>query len=249
VARRPLSGGIAGGTEVLTLRDGREFVWKPASGENAGAMLANEAGVAAGDRYRRAAASSQIANSMGIQTPHTEVVVLDGQVGQLQAFEGGEGLHNLGEMSVDPAHPAAGAADQVYESQQRLDIDAFDFVTGQMDRHRGNFMVDMDPRTGALRRLLPIDNDSSLPATPGRYSGPGGAGRMIGRHPITAFQRPIPPTISRGLATRMRALVANPEPLRNALGENLTPAEINAMLLRLSEVVNAIDSGATQVVH
>ena len=120
----------------LRLRDrmsGEEFIFKPASGEVP--IIGEEAGIAAGERYRRAPAAAQVAREAGISTPEAEVVSFQGQRGSLQRWV------SQGKTLAQIARENPPMYQDIWNSQLKKDIDTFDYLIANMDRNQGNLMV------------------------------------------------------------------------------------------------------------
>lgn len=160
VKRAKALGGGVNSSSILTMADGAKGVWKPASGENPKAFTP---GVPKGTLHRRETATSHIAGVLGLDdlVPATVTREVDGQEGSCQSFIGK--ATTAGEM----LNPFDGPDDLGRAA-------AFDFLTGQGDRHPGNWMLTDKPGVmegvkkffGAARegdKLKLIDNGMSLP--------------------------------------------------------------------------------------
>jgi hypothetical protein len=129
---------------------------------------------------------------------------------------------------------------QFWNSQRRLDMDAFDFFIANQDRNGWNYMIRME---GGEPRLLLIDQDASIPNEARRnyQSQEPGTG-----HDPEAYVRDLPPTISRDLEQRLRNLeAAFPE---TELRQWLTQPEVDGLRARLGVLIGKLDSGQIRVV-
>ena len=230
----PIKEGANRGKLLLTHKaTGQKFLFKPRSGEVD--ILGSNVGIVAGERYRRAPAAAYLAREAGIPTPAAEIVIWRAggtdEIGSLQEWitEGQAAAKLYGR----PAYTAA------VRSQFKLDLDAFDYVIANMDRNAGNWKVVLDPQTNAVRRVIPIDMDASLPPGPGRYS----YGRVY-----TPYQPAMPATISSGLYDRLLQMSANLATIAQELQAFLGPAEIQGVFTRLDELLTSVRDGHIQVV-
>jgi hypothetical protein len=227
-------------------RPGEKKLWvfKPSSGEEP-MLFGPDVGIEHGDRWRRAAAAAHLAAEMGFDTPGVRLVEINGRVGSLQEFRSG---YETAKSLYDSDR--TGIVD-FYRSQQRLDIDAFDYFIAHQDRHLGNIMLPADQ--GQMTRKagpLLIDQDSAVP---------GGFDRsVVARDPNltnpntnkpvdrTGYIRDIPGTISQPLADRFQQLHANfPEA---TLRQWLTQAEVDGLRDRLTVLVRMINEQKIAVV-
>ena len=128
----------------------------------------SEHGLWAGARHqrrpalRRAPAAAAIAQKLGIDTPQARIVEWNGQKGSLQEWRPG---YELG-SKVSKNDPAA--FKKFWDSQQRKDMDALDYVIAQQDRHTENFML-KDKGGGKGFDLLAIDQDAAFPPSKKRF--------------------------------------------------------------------------------
>jgi hypothetical protein len=213
---------------------GEQFLFKPRSGERE--IIGSEAGIRAGERYRRAPAAAYLAREAGIRTPAAEIVIWNDN-----------GIEEIGSLQqwITEGQPASRfyLHPEVYNamaaSQPKLDLDAFDYVIANMDRNPGNWKVIIDPQTNAVREVLPIDMDASLPPGPGRYS--------LG-YVLEHYQEPMPTTISRGLYNSLLRMQADRSRIEIALREWLEQAEIDGVFTRLNELLESVRTGNIDVV-
>jgi hypothetical protein len=233
------TGSITSGMKLLKI-EGQWYLFKPAAGESS-MLLGTPLGIVPGAGIRKAGAVSDIAEKLGIATPKTEIVQYDGQLGSLQTFmSGAKSLAKVTEENPE-------LAKQIRESQVMKDLDIFDYIIAQIDRHMGNFMV-VDSGAGPQVRI--IDNDAALPPTTERFT-PNGQS-MLTNWRATAklehYQRKLPPTISRNLYERLKAMNQNPQGTVAILEKYLKEDEIKGYLYRLDEVMIAIETGQIEVV-
>jgi hypothetical protein len=212
---------------------GKKSLFKPRSGEVD--IIGANVGIVAGERYRRAPAAAYLAREAGIPSPAAEIVIWrtagGDEIGSLQDWitegEAAERLYN---------QPVYQSAEQ---SQMKLDLDAFDYVIANMDRNPGNWKIVLDPQTNAVRKVIPIDMDASLPPGPGRYS----YGQVW-----LPYQPDLPATVSRGLYDHLRQMSANRATIEKDLSEFLQSSEINGVFTRLDELLQSIRGRHIQVV-
>jgi hypothetical protein len=177
-----------------------------------------------------------LAREAGIRTPAAEIVIWNDN-----------GIEEIGSLQqwITEGQPASRffLHPQVYNamaaSQPKLDLDAFDYVIANMDRNPGNWKVIIDPQTNAVREVLPIDMDASLPPGPGRYS--------LG-YVLEHYQEPMPTTISRGLYNSLLRMQADRSRIEIALREWLEQAEIDGVFTRLNELLESVRTGNIDVV-
>jgi uncharacterized protein DUF4157 len=213
---------------------GQQFLFKPRSGERE--IIGSEVGIRAGERYRRAPAAAYLAREAGIRTPAAEIVIWNDngieEIGSLQ-----EWITEGQPASRFYLHPRVYNA--MAASQPKLDLDAFDYVIANMDRNPGNWKVIIDPQTNAVREVLPIDMDASLPPGPGRYS--------LG-YVLEHYQQPMPATITRGLYNRLLRMQADRSRIEIALREFLEQVVIDGVFTRLNELLDSVRTGNIDVV-
>ena len=216
---------------ILADSTGKRWLFKGAN-EEASMGYGPALGINAGQRYRRAPAAAAIAQKLGIDTPQARIVEWNGQKGSLQEWRPG---YELG-SKVSKNDPAA--FKKFWDSQQRKDMDALDYVIAQQDRHTENFML-KDKGGGKGFDLLAIDQDAAFPPSKKRFD-PGIDPARNG------YQRPLAPTISKSMADKMRSLDANwPEV---ELRQWLTKPEVDGARSRLREIIGRLDSGRITVV-
>ncbi len=233
------TGSLSTGMKLLKL-DGKWHLFKPAAGEG-GMLLGEPLGIVAGAGIRKAGAVSAIADRLGINTPKTEIVKYNGELGSLQVFEKGKSLAKVTEE--DPTK-----AQQIKDSQVMKDFDIFDYIIAQIDRHMGNFLIE-DSDSGPVVRI--IDNDAAMPPTTERFT-PGGQALLTNWRAtaqLSHYQRALPPTISRKFYLRLKQMDTNPHIARTVLENFLKEDEIHGYLYRLNQVMMAVEEGQIQVVR
>ena len=136
----------------VDLADGHRGVFKPASGETPNIR----ADIEAGTYWRREIACFEIAQLIGIEHLVPETVQrtdADDGIGSIQAF--------CDDASVSHALPRRQAFDGPADSAHAI---VFDFVCGNTDRHRGNWMIT------SSGRLKLIDNGLTFPVRHGKQT-------------------------------------------------------------------------------
>ena len=160
---------------------GKIGLFKPSGGE---VPIHERTGIKAGQRYPRAAAAAYLAEKAGIATPKVEMVVLTeakrpDEVSSFQDWttEGEAAATYFNSLSKSDYET------RINKSQPKLDLDAFDWVIANMDRHPGNWRVVSTLEPGKVQKVLAIDMDVSLPPGPQRYSGSGAMATPSGGPP------------------------------------------------------------------
>jgi len=230
----PILVGINEGKLRLTHKtNGRSYLFKPASGEQA-MEFGPDIGIQTGERYRRAPADAAVGRELGIAAPGTEIVVFRGEIGSLQEWVTGHStLAELGQTN-------RALYDRIRQSQQFRDLDTFDYLIANMDRHSGNVLVDVRP-DGSFR-LIPIDTDAVFPPSAVRF-----AVSPAQIPSVEAWQRMYGNPMSRDLYLRLTHMAQNRAQLRRALAVFLSDAEINGMLARLDEILDGVHAGRIRV--
>ncbi len=122
----PIGGKPIHQVKLLTLSNGRKGVFKPSSGEDPHLRRA----VPPGTYYRRSSAASSVADILGMHdlVPPTTIKNHNGEIGSIQQFvEGETALRHRGSEYDGPTDAARSAL--------------FDYIVGNSDRHRGNWML------------------------------------------------------------------------------------------------------------
>lgn len=221
-------GGI-NASEIWVDPHGQPWLLKPAGGE-ANMGFGWDVGIEAGERWRRAQAAAHLADALGIETPGVRLVQMDGRVGSLQ-----EWWPNMLQVGRQLSFRSEAFMD-FYASQDRLDLDAFDVLIANQDRHMGNVLLQVGP--DGTPEMLPIDQDASLPTGEQRTTFPA--------HQVAPFQRPMPIQVSAEVAAGFRRL-ANTFP-EATLRQWLTQAEVDGVRARLDRIIDDLNSGRVQVV-
>ena len=224
----PITVGTSQGKlRLIDKRNGKSWIFEPASGERTGAYTGS--GMATGELYRRAPASSMVGRDLGLDAPDAPVVRYStGGVGSLQAWvPEGQTLKQL--YDSDKALYEA-----VMGSQLKADIDAFDYLIANLDRNAENLMVMFEPGKREVARLC-HRHGSRVPAD--QHAPP---------LPCGFFHRtalPIPATISKQMAFALRHMSANRYALSQTLTAFLGPEELGGFLRRLDEIVAEMNRG------
>jgi hypothetical protein len=221
------------GKRIVTHKvSGETSLFKPAEGEQE--IIGSTRGIAPRQRFRRAPAAAYLGREAGIATPSAEMVIWRDENGK-------EEIGSLQKWTRE-GRAAGGFTGDEYKriaaSQPKLDLDAFDFVIGNMDRNEWNWKVVLDPQTKAVLSVIAIDMDSSLPP---------GAERFTFGGPYPPYQEDLPPAISRVLYDRLRDMRTNRARIERELGEFLDKSEIDGMFARLDEVLAAVLNGRIKV--
>jgi len=150
VEKKALDDG-ANRSSIVTLENGEKGVWKPASGEYPDLRPS----IAGGTYYRREGAAYAVAKILGLDdlVPPTTVREIGGNVGSIQEFipRAKNARHFDAAQKYDGREDCTRAA-------------AFDYVTGNTDRHDNNWMVGEDGK------LILIDNGLTFPNRHGGYA-------------------------------------------------------------------------------
>lgn len=129
---------------VVTFSDGYKGIWKPVTGENSEEALDL---TPAGTMYKREVAAARVAEQMGMTViPGTSIMEVDGVEGSVQEFVKGRPAYNFDHT------------DEVVRRSDAEQIRLLDFISGNIDRHSGNLLVDKKLRAGYA-----IDNGQAFP--------------------------------------------------------------------------------------
>ena len=228
--------GLAGhANDLIFLQDpstGELWMFKPAKGEGPLAFGPN-VGIEAQERWRRAAAAARLGHLVNIETPEVILVDYNGDKGSLQRFHPGfEAGSALKKRSWEDWN-------KFWTSQQRKDMDVFDFFLANQDRHGGNWLIRME---GGEPKVVLIDQDSSIPADSRRNY----EAQTYDPQRPDEWVRNLPPSISRDLAKKFLELQHHfPE---KELQQWLTQTEIDGLKNRLDVVITKIEQGKINVV-
>ena len=197
-----------------------------------------ELGLKDGDRLdQRNSAMSAVAGLLGVpklvaRSNNMKFLDEDGKVveGTFMDFAEGMDLEGGGTKELY-SHVSDEPFDDPESNLNRdlADMQVLDFICGNVDRHAGNLFYDVDTRTGKIKGVQGIDNDSAF----GLYSsGKNGSNfRLEGTDSLKV--------ISQGMAKKVSSL--SPEMLKFTLrGRGLTDAEIDAACHRLGDVQKAV---------
>ena len=153
--------------------------------------------------------------------------------GTFMEFAKGKDLMNL--APVDEMRLMTAENFENYQVKKQLaDLQILDYICGNIDRHAGNMLYDIDPATKNLKGIVGIDNDSSfgknVPA----------ANKSTVRLPSINSMR----VISEDMANRIQDLTEGE--LRSTLhGYGLSEKSIDAAWERTKQLQMAIEGGAT----
>lgn len=147
IGSKRLKGGI-NESLLVDLEDGSKGVFKPDTGEEGGVRSSVEAGT----YWRREIAASSVADILGFDdlVPKTTQRTYNGNNGSIQAFVPGC------DVAAKLKDPWDGVEDQVRAA-------VFDYLTGHVDRHQGNWLV----KNAGKGKLVLIDNGLSFPVNNG----------------------------------------------------------------------------------
>ena len=211
----------------------KKYLFKPEEFEK-DIPEASALGVEAKERARRAPAAANIAEGLGVHTPKTRYVEINGKRGSLQEWLGD--LPTLDDLRTsDPALYA-----EIKNSQVKKDMDAFQYVTATLDQHEANWLVKVDKDNPKKWELIAIDMDASLPPSAARYT------PYMQVNPLK--QPPIPDKITKEFHGKMVHMLENRGALENALKPLLKPAEIDGVIKRLEQMLDKVNKGEIALV-
>lgn len=202
-----------------------------------------ELGLKDGDRLdQRNSAMSAVANLLGVsklvaRSTNMKYMDEDGNVIEGTFMEKAQGLDLVGKGNEALfEHVSDGLFQQGSDLNKDIaDIQVLDYICGNIDRHEGNLFYDVDEKTGLIKGIQGIDNDSAF----GLYSsGKNGRNfRLSGTDSLTV--------VSADMAKKISNI--SPEMLKFALrGRGLTDKEIQAACGRLIEVKEAVKEPLTK---
>lgn len=144
ISKKALGGG-ANSSYIMEMDNGEKAVWKPRDGERTDLRDS----IPEYTQYKREAAAYAVAKAIGMEDliPPTTIREIDGKVGSMQEFT--EGV-------VAKEVPAKICFDGDTDLKRAA---VFDYLVGNSDRHRGNWLVDL--KRGDKLRL--IDHGLILP--------------------------------------------------------------------------------------
>ncbi len=157
-------------TKIVTYSDGNKGVYKPEYGEDPRFAEHN----VYGRLYAREAANSDIADLVKMSDLHPPTVVrdVDGQRGSIQLYVDGT-LPAAGYGEIEHTDPSVHPDRYIDPFHPRYDGDkdlaragALDYLTGQQDRHLGNWLLDKNGK------LVLIDNGDTFPNSANNSIGP-----------------------------------------------------------------------------
>lgn len=170
-------------------------------------------------------------------TAKAEFAVHDGKLGTVLESAKGEEAVNV-KWAMDEDQQKERGPGSVLTSDPVLQkamnkLQIFDAICGQLDRHQGNWYVDMDPKTGKVRGIKGIDLDMAFGSEhedPNQIHGENYLG--------------LPPMMDAAFANRL--LLILPNDIRGALRGLLSEAEVEATVRRFTGVQAAIRKAANE---
>jgi len=217
---------------------GEEFLFKPSEGEVP--IIGEDIGIVAGERYRRVPAAAEVGKQLGFETPSGEVVQFGGELGSLQKWvRQGQTLESLATSRIPVERKLY---QEIKNSQLKKDMDVFDYLIANMDRNPGNLKVVIDPKTGKVSKLIPIDMDAAFPPSEVRNSPYflEGVKTLPAEH--ISHQKPLPNTMTQSLFSKLLNMKSNKSRLENVLRKFLTDQEVKGMFSRLDEILSKVAS-------
>ena len=196
-----------------------------------------ELGLKDGDRLdQRNSAMSAVANLLGVpklvaRSSNMKFLDEDGNVVEGTFMEEAQGLDLRGK---DKEELFTHVSDKPFDAESNLnrdlaDIQVLDYICGNVDRHSGNLFYDVDTKTGKIRGVQGIDNDSAF----GLFSS-GKDGENFRLHGTDSLK-----VVSEGMAAKIQSI--SPEMLTFTLrGRGLSDKEIEAACTRLNDVKTAV---------
>jgi hypothetical protein len=238
-------GGANKGKKHLKHKEtGKQYMFKPESGEVP--LVGQIEGIHQHERYRRVPAAAEVAKWLGIETPGAEVVRFGDDLGSLQDWiQQGRTLEAYG---TSTKKPDLDLYKQIKNSQLKKDMDVFDYLIANMDRNWGNLKVIVDPETGQVSKLIPIDMDNSFPPSDLRYSLGFLERQTLPSHYVSP-EKPIPGSITRRIHTQLLHMKNNKSLLEYVLKKlNLTDKEIAGLFSRLDEILSKVASKEVTII-
>ncbi|MGN6579006.1 MAG: hypothetical protein ACTHJ1_03355 [Bordetella sp.] len=179
----------------------------------------------------------EIGQSVNLRLPVAQIAQLKTDEKARQAFLKDHGLEELefldnggvrGLLDVDNPKKIAVVFDygDAGLRKELTSLQWLDALSGQVDRHRGNYFVQVD-ESGRFQKLTGIDNDLAF----GKNLTDPDADCRAG---ISGAQLGLPDVIDEGLANQLKSLT--PGELREQLGAMVSPAEVDAALARLGKI-------------
>jgi hypothetical protein len=205
--------------------NGFKGVFKAEAGQN-DVTKAMNAGIDASDPKwgNREVGALSLDRAMGLgMVPQTEFATHGGYFGTVQEFVKGKTPAKIQEE--DPALWDKIQNDPAFASQ-RADLQAFDYITGNMDRHGNNMMIETGP-SGELKQIHAIDNGISF--------APKADLPVDGTH-----MHGLPEKYNRDLVDKIKALT--PDAMRAQLAGLLKPEEIDAAIERRNKLLQDVEA-------
>ncbi len=164
-------------------------------------------------------------------TAKAEFAVHDGKLGTvLESAKGQEASDVKWAMDEDQQKqlgPGAVLTSDPILQKGMNKLQIFDAICGQLDRHQGNWYVDMDPKTGKVRGIKGIDLDMSF-----------GSDQTDPKKAVGENYLGLPEQMDAEFANRL--LLVLPQDIRNALKGLLSDDEIESTIRRFEAVKVAI---------
>lgn len=217
------SAGVSESVIVVDTTTGKKHLFKPLGGETA-IPVAEARGVTPGHHAPRAKAAEAAAQTLGVDTPGVQLVVINGRKGSLTEWV--EGTQSLADFAREkPAEYAAMKRTPEFE-QAMASIHALDYLINNLDRvqNLGNYLIELTP-DGKFMSLKPIDSELSFTSTRARAI-------------IPQKTSGLPETYSPDMAARIKRLhedsAAFIDTIRPLVGDRAIPGVMH----RLGELYN-----------
>ena len=215
--------GISESVIVQDTQSGKKFLFKPLGGEKA-VPYAEERGVTAVNIAPRAKAAEVSAEALGVQTPHVELVVINGRKGSLTEWI--DGTQSFGKWAqANPAEFAALKQTSEYAAAM-ADIHALDYLINNLDRvqNTNNYLIEFTPE-GKFKALIPINSELSFTSTQMRAI-------------VPQKTSGLPKTYAPALAAKLAKLHADPSAFTAQISPLVGERAIPGVLSRLNEMYN-----------
>ena len=157
------SGGI-NSVSRLKYKDGTEKIFKPMQDDSSGAAVADHSGISKEDPHfeNRNLTSHLVGKALGTNViPEATVGIHNGRVGLMMELAKGREAANLYYDYKEAPQPQ-----KIPKLQQQLmDLEWCDLLSGQMDRHNKNYLVDMssDPPRNTPSPSTPTSSSTTGP--------------------------------------------------------------------------------------
>ena len=217
------SAGVSESVIVVDTRTGEKHLFKPLGGETA-VPTAEARGVTPGHHAPRAKAAEAAAQTLGVDTPGVQLVVINGRKGSLTKWV--EGTQSLADFARDkPAEFAAMRRTPEFE-QAMANVHALDYLINNLDRvqNLGNYLLQLTP-DGKFMSLKPIDSELSFTTTQERAI-------------IAQKTSGLPQTYTPDMAARIKRLHDDPQAFKDTIRPLVGELAIPGVLHRLGELYN-----------